>query len=100
MKRSGAPLATLAKDSMQRLPQVLVNVRVTDKAAVAVAGSVADAVADVQRELGEAGTARPGQQVAVVVELGKPVALGNGLGFVIREGGKTVGAGTVTAVLG
>jgi hypothetical protein len=49
-------------------------------------------------DLGEAGTAIPGQQVAVVVELGKPVALDNGLGFVIREGGKTVGAGTVTAV--
>jgi elongation factor Tu len=51
-------------------------------------------------DLGEAGTARPGEQVAVVVELGKPVALDTGLGFVIREGGKTVGAGTVTAVLG
>jgi elongation factor Tu len=50
-------------------------------------------------DLGEAGTARPGEQVAVVVELGKSVALDIGLGFVIREGGKTVGAGTVTAVL-
>jgi translation elongation factor EF-Tu-like GTPase len=27
------------------------------------------------------------------------VALGPGLGFVIREGGKTVGAGTVISVL-
>lgn len=40
---------------MRRLPQVLVNVRVTDKAAVAVAGSVADAVAEVERQLGADG---------------------------------------------
>ena len=51
-------------------------------------------------DLGGAGTAQPGEQVAVLVELGKPVALDSGLGFVIREGGKTVGAGTVTAVFG
>jgi hypothetical protein len=29
----------------------------------------------------------------------KPVALGEGQTFAIREGGKTVGAGTVTAIL-
>jgi len=51
-------------------------------------------------DLGAAGVAAPGERVDVVVELGKPVALDSGLGFVIREGGKTVGAGTVTAVLG
>ncbi len=51
-------------------------------------------------DLGEAGSARPGEQVTVAVELGKPVALDHGLGFVMREGGKTVGAGTVTSVLG
>jgi elongation factor Tu len=51
-------------------------------------------------DLGEAGSARPGEQVAVAVEPGKPVALGSGLGFVMREGGKTVGAGTVTSVPG
>jgi elongation factor Tu len=33
------------------------------------------------------------------VTLGHPVALGTGLGFAVREGGKTVGAGTVTALL-
>jgi elongation factor Tu len=42
----------------------------------------------------------PGERLAVVVELGKPVALDRGLSFVIREGGKTIGAGTVTSVLG
>ena len=35
----------------------------------------------------------------MTVALGRPVALDAGLGFAIREGGKTVGAGTVTAVL-
>jgi len=69
---SGRSLAELS-GVMRRLPQVLVNVRVTDKAAVAVAGSVADAVADVQRELGEAGRVllRPSgteQLVRVMVE--------------------------------
>ncbi len=39
--------------------------------------------------------ARPGETVEVAVELGKAVALEAGLGFAIREGGLTVGAGTV-----
>jgi translation elongation factor EF-Tu-like GTPase len=34
------------------------------------------------------------------VALDKPVAVHRGLSFVIREGGKTVGAGAVTAVPG
>ncbi|MFI6318051.1 elongation factor Tu [Nonomuraea sp. NPDC050556] len=42
--------------------------------------------------------ALPGETVDVRVELGKAVALEDGLGFAIREGGLTVGAGTVTAV--
>jgi elongation factor Tu len=37
--------------------------------------------------------------VELTVTLGRPVALDTGLGFAIREGGKTVGAGTVTALL-
>jgi Elongation factor Tu C-terminal domain len=41
----------------------------------------------------------PGDSVAMTVALGGPVALDAGLGFAIREGGKTVGAGTVTALL-
>lgn len=41
----------------------------------------------------------PGDTVEVVVELGKPIALEPGLGFAVREGGRTVAAGTVGAVL-
>jgi elongation factor Tu len=41
----------------------------------------------------------PGETVQVTVALGKPVALEAGQTFAIREGGRTVGAGTVTAVL-
>jgi elongation factor Tu len=37
--------------------------------------------------------------VALSVELITPVAMDKGLRFAIREGGKTVGAGTVTEVL-
>ncbi|WP_405426301.1 elongation factor Tu [Streptomyces erythrochromogenes] len=58
----------------------------------------ADVVGDV--DLGLAGIARPGETVAMTVELGRDVPLEAGLGFAIREGGRTVGAGTVTAVLG
>jgi elongation factor Tu len=50
-------------------------------------------------DLGELGRAAPGELVDLIVTLGRPVALDAGLGFAIREGGKTVGAGTVTAVL-
>ncbi|MCX4694581.1 elongation factor Tu [Streptomyces sp. NBC_01408] len=58
----------------------------------------ADVVGDV--DLGEAGVARPGETVTMTVELGRDVPLEAGLGFAIREGGRTVGAGTVTTVLG
>jgi len=50
-------------------------------------------------DLGPDGAAAPGDRVSVTVELGKPVALQHGLGFAIREGGRTVGAGTVTGLL-
>jgi elongation factor Tu len=51
-------------------------------------------------DLGEAGAmALPGDSVEMTVELGKPVAMSEGLGFAIREGGRTVGAGTVTGLL-
>src|SRR5215472_11658857 len=50
-------------------------------------------------DLGVAGLARPGDMAEVSVTLGKPVALDEGQTFAIREGGKTVGAGTVTTVL-
>ncbi|MFJ6983923.1 MULTISPECIES: elongation factor Tu [unclassified Streptomyces] len=57
----------------------------------------ADVVGDV--DLGEVAAVRPGQHVRMTVELGRDVPLEAGLGFAIREGGRTVGAGTVTAVL-
>ena len=41
----------------------------------------------------------PGDNVAVVVELGKPIAMDEGLKFAIREGGRTVGAGRVVKIL-
>jgi elongation factor Tu len=40
----------------------------------------------------------PGDNVELAVELITPVAIEEGLRFAIREGGKTVGAGVVTAV--
>ncbi|MFJ7176570.1 elongation factor Tu [Streptomyces massasporeus] len=49
-------------------------------------------------DLGEVAVARPGETVAMTVELGREVPLEAGLGFAIREGGRTVGAGTVTVV--
>ncbi|MFF9036323.1 elongation factor Tu [Streptomyces sp. NPDC014892] len=56
----------------------------------------ADVVGDI--DLGEVAVARPGDRVTMSVELGREVPLEPGLGFAIREGGRTVGAGTVTAV--
>jgi len=41
----------------------------------------------------------PGDTVEVTVELGKPIAMEVGLGFAVREGGRTVAAGTVSALL-
>jgi phosphoglucosamine mutase len=69
---TGLPLAKLA-GVMQKLPQVLLNVRVADKAAVASAGAVSDAVAELTEELGESGRVllRPSgteQLVRVMVE--------------------------------
>ena len=43
--------------------------------------------------------ALPGDNVTLMVELGKPVALAAGSHFAIREGGKTVGSGIVTEIL-
>jgi elongation factor Tu len=40
----------------------------------------------------------PGDNVNMNIELITPVALEQGLRFAIREGGRTVGAGTVTAI--
>ncbi|MGW0760845.1 elongation factor Tu [Streptomyces sp. NPDC002814] len=57
----------------------------------------ADVVGDI--DLGEVAVARPGETVTMTVELGREVPLEPGLGFAIREGGRTVGAGTVTALV-
>jgi elongation factor Tu len=41
----------------------------------------------------------PGDNVSLDIELITPVAMDKGLRFAIREGGRTVGAGTVTEIL-
>lgn len=41
----------------------------------------------------------PGDNVAIEVELITPIAMEKGLRFAIREGGRTVGAGTVTEII-
>jgi elongation factor Tu len=50
-------------------------------------------------DLGQVDVGIPGDRLSVTVRLGKPVPLDPGMGFAIREGGRTVGAGTVTEVL-
>jgi phosphoglucosamine mutase len=72
MVTSGHNLADLAS-VLTRLPQVLINVVVTEKAAVAAAPAVADALADAEAELGGTGRIllRPSgteQLVRVMVE--------------------------------
>jgi phosphoglucosamine mutase len=72
MAATGESLAELAS-VMQRLPQVLVNVRVADKAAVADSSAVRDAIGAVEAELGDDGRVllRPSgteQLVRVMVE--------------------------------
>jgi len=41
----------------------------------------------------------PGDNVNLTVELITPIAMDKGLRFAIREGGRTVGAGTVTEIM-
>jgi elongation factor Tu len=41
----------------------------------------------------------PGDNTVMTVELGKPIAMDEGLTFSIREGGRTVGSGRVTKIL-
>jgi phosphoglucosamine mutase len=72
MNSTGRSLGDLA-GVMRRLPQVLVNVQVADKAAVAASASVSEAVASVESELGDSGRVllRPSgteQLVRVMVE--------------------------------
>jgi len=41
----------------------------------------------------------PGDNVALSIELITPIAMEKGLRFAIREGGHTVGAGTISEVI-
>jgi elongation factor Tu len=50
-------------------------------------------------DLGDRDMVLPGDTVELTVHLGKEIAMDVGLGFAVREGGRTVAAGTVTAVL-
>jgi elongation factor Tu len=49
-------------------------------------------------DLGEHGSVSPGERAELGFRLDKPVACEPGMRFAIREGGRTVGAGFVTAV--
>jgi elongation factor Tu len=41
----------------------------------------------------------PGDNIAITVKLGQPIAMEEGLRFAIREGGRTVGAGVVAKII-
>jgi elongation factor Tu len=41
----------------------------------------------------------PGDNTEMTVELGKSIAMDEGLRFAIREGGRTVGAGRVVKII-
>ncbi|MDW8217295.1 MAG: elongation factor Tu, partial [Acidobacteriota bacterium] len=41
----------------------------------------------------------PGDNVALSVELITPIAMEKGLRFAIREGGRTIGAGTISEII-
>ncbi|MBQ4874880.1 MAG: elongation factor Tu, partial [Rickettsiaceae bacterium H1] len=41
----------------------------------------------------------PGDDVEFIVELISPIAMSTGLKFAIREGGRTIGAGSVLEIL-
>ncbi|OJF12924.1 elongation factor Tu [Couchioplanes caeruleus] len=50
-------------------------------------------------DLGDLPMVLPGETVELTVHLGKEVPMDAGLGFAVREGGRTVAAGTVTELL-
>lgn len=49
--------------------------------------------------LGGAEMCMPGDNIELEVELGKPIAMEEGLRFAVREGGRTVGSGVVVKVV-
>jgi elongation factor Tu len=51
------------------------------------------------RLLGEVEMCVPGDHASLAIELGRPVAVGAGDRFAIREGGRTIGSGVVTRVV-
>jgi elongation factor Tu len=50
-------------------------------------------------DLGDRDLVLPGDTIDTVVTLGRPIALEAGMGFAVREGNRTVAAGTVTELL-
>jgi elongation factor Tu len=50
-------------------------------------------------DLGGKDIVLPGDNVEITVELIQPIAMEEGLGFAIREGGRTVGSGKVTKIV-
>ena len=49
--------------------------------------------------MGGAEMCMPGDNITMLVELGKPIAMVDGLRFAIRSGGRTVGSGVVAKIL-
>ncbi len=49
--------------------------------------------------LGDAEMCMPGDNIELEVELGKPIAMEEGLRFAVREGGRTVGSGVVVKIV-
>ncbi|MDH3583193.1 MAG: elongation factor Tu [Phycisphaerae bacterium] len=49
--------------------------------------------------MGGAEMCMPGDNISVEVELGKPIAMEEGVRFAVREGGRTVGAGVVAKII-
>jgi elongation factor Tu len=49
--------------------------------------------------LGGAEMCMPGDNIAIKVKLGKPIAMEEQVRFAVREGGRTVGAGVVTKII-
>ena len=41
----------------------------------------------------------PGDNIAITIELGKPIAMEKDVKFAIREGGRTIGSGRVTEII-
>jgi len=50
-------------------------------------------------ELKGAEMCMPGDNIEMIVTLGKPIAMEQGLRFAVREGGRTVGSGVVIKVI-